>query len=143
MYFLPVYFKICIFLHYVILLLYCNLIQITIKTFLIVIIYDILLTYFYTIIYNIQYTKSARGVYMETMLGEIELFPFTFVPRGWLLCNGQLLSIAQNQALYSLLRNSYGGDGRTTFALPNLLGTEPIPNTKFYIAIQGFYPTQG
>ncbi|EGD46467.1 Tail Collar domain protein [Ruminiclostridium papyrosolvens DSM 2782] len=80
---------------------------------------------------------------METMLGEIELFPFTFVPRGWLLCNGQLLSIAQNQALYSLLRNSYGGDGRTTFALPNLLGTEPIPNTKFYIAIQGFYPTQG
>ncbi len=80
---------------------------------------------------------------METMLGEIELFPFTFVPRGWLLCNGQLLSIAQNQALYSLLRNYYGGDGRTTFALPNLLGTEPIPNTKFYIAIQGFYPTQG
>lgn len=80
---------------------------------------------------------------METMLGEIELFPFTFVPRGWLLCNGQLLSIAQNQALYSLLRNFYGGDGRTTFALPNLLGTEPIPNTKFYIAIEGFYPTQG
>lgn len=80
---------------------------------------------------------------METMLGEIELFPFTFVPRGWLLCNGQLLSIAQNQALYSLLRNYYGGDGRTTFALPNLLGTEPIPNTKFYIATQGFYPTQG
>ncbi len=77
---------------------------------------------------------------METMLGEIELFPFTFVPRGWLLCNGQLLSIAQNQALYTLLQNSYGGDGRTNFALPNLLGTEPIPNTKFYIAIEGYYP---
>ncbi len=80
---------------------------------------------------------------METILGEIELFPFTFVPRGWLLCNGQLLPIAQYQALYSLLRNSYGGDGRTTFALPNLLGTEPIPNTKFCIAVEGYYPTQG
>ncbi len=79
---------------------------------------------------------------METMLGEIELFPFTFVPRGWLLCNGQLLNIAQNQALYSLLGFSYGGDGRTTFALPNLLGTEPVPNTKYYIAIEGLYPTR-
>lgn len=77
---------------------------------------------------------------METMLGEIELFPFTFVPRGWLLCNGQLLNITQNQALYSLLGFSYGGDGRTTFALPNLLGTEPVPNTKYYIAIEGLYP---
>lgn len=79
---------------------------------------------------------------METMLGEIELFPFTFVPRGWLLCNGQLLTITQNQALYSLLGASYGGDGRTTFALPNLLGTEPVPNTKYYIAIEGLYPTR-
>ncbi|EPR11820.1 phage tail protein [Ruminiclostridium papyrosolvens] len=79
---------------------------------------------------------------METMLGEIELFPFTFVPRGWLLCNGQLLNIAQNQALYSLLGISYGGDGKTTFALPNLLGTEPVPNTKYYIAIEGLYPTR-
>ncbi len=79
---------------------------------------------------------------METMLGEIELFPFTFVPRGWLLCNGQLLNITQNQALYSLLGASYGGDGRTTFALPNLLGTEPVPNTKYYIAIEGLYPTR-
>ena len=78
---------------------------------------------------------------METMLGEIELFPFTFVPRGWLLCNGQILNIAQNQALFSLLSFSYGGDGQTTFALPNLLGTEPVPNTKFYIAIEGLYPT--
>ncbi len=77
---------------------------------------------------------------METMLGEIELFPFTFVPRGWLLCNGQTLNIAQNQALYSLLGISYGGDGVTTFALPNLLGTEPVPNTKYYIAIEGLYP---
>ncbi len=79
---------------------------------------------------------------METMLGEIELFPFTFVPRGWLLCNGQLLNITKNQALYSLLGASYGGDGRTTFALPNLLGTEPVPNTKYYIAIEGLYPTR-
>lgn len=77
---------------------------------------------------------------METMLGEIELFPFTFVPRGWLLCNGQTLSITQNQALYSLLGITYGGDGITTFALPNLLGTEPVPNTKYCIAREGLYP---
>ncbi|HEX2924680.1 MAG TPA: tail fiber protein [Ruminiclostridium sp.] len=79
---------------------------------------------------------------METMLGEIELFPFTFVPRGWMLCNGQTLNIAQYQALYSLLGAAYGGDGRSTFAVPNLLGTEPVPNTKYYIAIEGFYPTR-
>ncbi len=77
---------------------------------------------------------------METMLGEIELFPFTFIPRGWLLCNGQILNITQYQALYSLLGFSYGGDGRTTFALPNLLGTEPVPNTKYCIAVEGLYP---
>ncbi|WP_024831885.1 phage tail protein [Ruminiclostridium josui] len=79
---------------------------------------------------------------METMLGQIELFPFNFVPQGWLLCNGQLLNIAQNQALYSLLGVSYGGDGRTTFAIPNLLGTEPVPNTMYCIAIEGIYPSK-
>jgi microcystin-dependent protein len=53
-------------------------------------------------------------------LGEIDLFAFNFAPRGWALCNGQLLQIAQNQALFSLLGTYYGGDGVHTFALPDL-----------------------
>ena len=62
----------------------------------------------------------------EPFLGEIKIFPFNFAPRGWALCNGQLLPINQNQALFSLLGTMYGGDGRTTFALPNLQGRTPI-----------------
>lgn len=55
-------------------------------------------------------------------LSEIRLFSFNFAPKGWSLCNGQLLPINQNQALFALLGTTYGGDGRTTFALPNLQG---------------------
>src|ERR1700691_170359 len=62
----------------------------------------------------------------EPFLGEIRIFGFTFNPQGWALCNGQLLSITQNSALFSLLGTYYGGDGRTTFALPNLQGRVPI-----------------
>ncbi|CAH1218560.1 hypothetical protein PAECIP111893_04445 [Paenibacillus plantiphilus] len=62
----------------------------------------------------------------EPFLAEIRSFSFNFAPRGWAFCNGQLLSIQQNQALFSLLGNTYGGDGRTTFALPNLQGRVPI-----------------
>lgn len=58
----------------------------------------------------------------EPFLGEIKLFPYTFAPRGWADCDGQSLSIAQNQALYSLLGTRYGGDGQTTFNLPDLRG---------------------
>jgi microcystin-dependent protein len=58
----------------------------------------------------------------EAYLGEINLVSFNFAPKGWALCNGQLLPINQNQALFSLLGTTYGGDGRTTFALPNLQG---------------------
>jgi len=58
-------------------------------------------------------------------LGEIRCFSFGFPPKGWLLCNGQLLPINQNQALFSILGTTYGGDGRTTFALPNLQGQVP------------------
>ena len=54
----------------------------------------------------------------DPYLGEIMLIPYNFVPKGWAACNGQLLSIAQNQALFSLLGTIYGGDGKTTFALP-------------------------
>ena len=56
----------------------------------------------------------------SAFIGEIELFAFGFAPKGWALCQGQLLAIAQNQALFSLLGTTYGGNGQTTFALPNL-----------------------
>lgn len=59
-------------------------------------------------------------------LGEIKLLSSNFAPRGWALCNGQLLPINQNQALFSLLGTTYGGDGRTTFALPNFTGRAPM-----------------
>jgi len=62
----------------------------------------------------------------EPFLSEIRIFTFTFPPKGWALCNGQLLPINQNQALFSLLGTTYGGDGRVNFALPNLQGRVPI-----------------
>lgn len=63
---------------------------------------------------------------MEPTLATIMLFAGNFAPRGWALCEGQLLPISQNQALFSLLGTIYGGDGRTTFALPDLRGRTPI-----------------
>ena len=62
----------------------------------------------------------------DPFLGEIRMFAGTFAPRGWALCDGQLLQISQNSALFSLLGTTYGGDGRTTFALPDLRGRAPI-----------------
>src|SRR5215470_14541985 len=56
----------------------------------------------------------------DPFLGQISIFSFAFAPKGWAFCNGQILSIAQNQALFSLLGTTYGGDGITTFGLPNL-----------------------
>lgn len=62
----------------------------------------------------------------EQFLSEIKLMSFNFAPKGWALCNGQLLPINQNQALFALLGTTYGGNGQTTFALPNLRGQVPI-----------------
>jgi microcystin-dependent protein len=59
-------------------------------------------------------------------IGQIHMFAFDFPPRNWAFCNGQLLPIAQNQALFSLLGTTYGGNGQTTFALPNLQGRTPL-----------------
>lgn len=60
---------------------------------------------------------------MDNYLGEIRLFPYpTVIPKGWVPCNGQTLPVMQNQALFALLGNSYGGDGKTNFMLPNLNG---------------------
>src|SRR5688572_31307750 len=61
----------------------------------------------------------------EPFLSEIRIFSFNFAPKGWALCNGQLLPINQNQALFSLLGTTYGGNGQTNFALPNLQGKAP------------------
>ena len=62
----------------------------------------------------------------EPFLSEIKIVSFNFPPKGWALCNGQTLPINQNQALFSLLGTTYGGNGQTTFALPNLRGKVPI-----------------
>ena len=62
----------------------------------------------------------------EPFLAEIRMVGFNFAPRGWALCDGQILPINQNQSLYSLLGTTYGGDGRTTFALPDLRGRVPV-----------------
>src|SRR5436309_6686332 len=62
----------------------------------------------------------------EPFLSEIRIMSFGFPPKGWALCDGQLLPINQNQALFSLLGTTYGGDGRVNFGLPNLQGKVPI-----------------
>ena len=63
---------------------------------------------------------------MDPFIGEITMFAGNFAPRGWALCDGQLLPISQNSALFSILGTTYGGDGRTTFALPDLRGRVAI-----------------
>jgi microcystin-dependent protein len=62
----------------------------------------------------------------DPFVAEVRIFPFNFAPKGWAWCNGQLLPISQNTALFSLLGTYYGGDGKTTFALPNLQGSVPV-----------------
>jgi microcystin-dependent protein len=63
---------------------------------------------------------------MDPFVAEIRIFPFNFAPRGWAFCDGQILPISQNTALFSLLGTIYGGDGKSTFALPNLQGSAPM-----------------
>lgn len=62
----------------------------------------------------------------DPFVAEIRMFPFNFAPKGWAFCNGQLLPLSQNTALFSLLGTYYGGDGKSTFALPNLQGSSPM-----------------
>jgi microcystin-dependent protein len=62
----------------------------------------------------------------DPFVGEIRIVPFNFAPNGWATCNGQLMSISQNTALFSLLGTQFGGDGRSTFGLPNLQGNAPM-----------------
>jgi microcystin-dependent protein len=62
----------------------------------------------------------------DQFVAEIRIFPFNFPPTGWAFCNGQLMPISQNTALFSLLGTTYGGDGKSTFALPNMLDNAPM-----------------
>jgi microcystin-dependent protein len=72
-------------------------------------------------------------------LGTIQPFAFGFAPQGWAPCNGQLLQVTENTALYDLLGTKYGGDGTTTFGLPKLAPLGPN-GPGYYIALQGVFP---
>ncbi|QBB71910.1 phage tail protein [Pseudolysobacter antarcticus] len=63
---------------------------------------------------------------MDPFVAEIRIFPFNFAPKGWAFCNGQIMPLSQNTALFSLLGTTYGGDGKSNFALPNMQGSAPM-----------------
>ena len=76
---------------------------------------------------------------MEPFVGEIRYFAGNFAPRDWAFCQGQMLSIASNTALYSIIGDRFGGDGRTTMALPKI---EDLNGCKAIIALEGVYPSR-
>ena len=98
------------------------------STFLMVVIGLLIILFFSGASKEIKFEKPIENeiVSVEPLLGEITMFAGNFAPRGWALCDGQLLPIAQYSALFSILGTTYGGDGRTTFALPDLRGRVPI-----------------
>src|SRR6187549_1706116 len=69
---------------------------------------------------------SKETIMADPFVAEIRIFPFNFPPKGWALCDGQLMPLSQNTALFSLLGTTYGGDGKSTFALPDLQGRAPM-----------------
>ena len=85
---------------------------------------------------------------MEGTIGEIKLFAGSFQPRNWLFCDGQVLEVMNNPALFSVLGSKYGGDGRRTFALPKIqpvLGAETktaYDDLNYIICVQGMYPSR-
>lgn len=84
--------------------------------------------------------KSALA-FGEGYIGQITIFSGNFAPRGTAFCEGQLLSIQQHPALFSILSTRYGGDGKTTFALPNLKKAEEVlGGARYIIDIEGMYP---
>ena len=76
---------------------------------------------------------------MEPIIGEVKYFAGNYAPRDWAFCQGQMMPIAQWQALFSILGTTYGGDGRTTFALPKI---EDLNGCKAIIALEGVYPSR-
>ena len=79
---------------------------------------------------------------MDEFIGKIDLYPYSFTPMFMALCNGQTLQIAQYNALYALIGNTYGGTPGQTFAVPNMLGLEPVPGLNYYIITEGVFPTR-
>lgn len=77
---------------------------------------------------------------MECYVGAILLLPYEFTPMDMFVCNGFLVEISKAQALYDVIGTTYGGDGVTNFRLPNMLGLEPVPNTRYFIVNFGVYP---
>ena len=83
---------------------------------------------------------------LEPFIGMIKLFPYSFVPRDWMECDGTALNIQQNNALFSLIGTQFGGDGRTTFKLPDLRNALPYPGAQgqkayvYCMAVAGLYP---
>lgn len=92
------------------------------------------------------FTKENEPIHADgqsPMLGEIYLFTGGFAPRGYALCKGQELQISEHDALFSILGTTYGGNGATTFALPDLQHAQPAPDTHYIIALVGTYPVSG
>lgn len=79
---------------------------------------------------------------MEYFLGQILLLPYDFNVRYLAHCDGRSIQISENEALFSLLSDKYGGDGRTYFKLPDLRGAEPVPGLCYHIVMQGTYPSR-
>ena len=77
------------------------------------------------VIICLGFTKDdSKPMSQDGFVGEVKMFAGNFAPRGWALCEGQLLAVSSNPALFSILGTTYGGDGRTTFALPDMRGRE-------------------
>lgn len=80
---------------------------------------------------------------MEPTIGQVIMFAGNFAPKDWVFCEGQLVPIGDYQSLFSILGNTYGGDGRITFALPDLREVEKAhPQVRFIIAVQGQFPSR-
>jgi microcystin-dependent protein len=86
--------------------------------------------------------KKIKIMDVDQLIGSIFLFPYNFSPSGWMPCNGQILNINQYSALYSLIGATYGGNGSTTFGLPNLNGAQPLSSMQYCIAVTGIYPSR-
>ena len=87
---------------------------------------DFLLTLAVSLLVTTSVTVSRPTVAAEPFLGQIEFYGFNFAPRGWAFCDGQTLPINQNQSLFALLGTTFGGDGRTSFKLPDMRGRIPV-----------------
>lgn len=87
---------------------------------------------------NAMPVQASSG---DPLIGQISLFPYGYAPMGWHLCDGSVMYIAQNQALFALIGNRFGGNGTSTFALPDLDQDAPIAGTNYYIAMQGIFPS--